>query len=99
MVNWRTPAVALLLASAACTRNVYAPVVVGVPLTSPPDDRSMPVGSAPPVTVQMYEATQHAESWLEYDAPVAIDPRLPLVVMLIVDGPALTKRDIVTRRV
>src|ERR1700749_2253608 len=59
-VNCRAPKVALLLESAARTRNVYTPAVVGEPLKTPPDDSVPPGGSAPLVFVHTIEPAQHA---------------------------------------
>jgi len=64
-VNCRAPKFVLSIGSAACTKKVYRPAVVGVPLRSPSDERLRPGGGVPSANDQTYDGKQHADSWRE----------------------------------
>src|SRR4029453_1418440 len=91
-VNCRAAKFAALPESAALIRKVYTPDTVGVPLSTPlPTFSVTPLGSAPPITDQVNEPTQHADSVVGYDAPVVAEPRSLPLLMLTLGGNTLKK--------
>ena len=97
-MNCRAPKLAALLESAAFTMKVYMPEVDGVPLKSPPDVRVTPAGSDPPICDHVIDPAQQALSVLESGDPIVVEPRSPLLLMLIPPAPAID-RNSVTRSV
>ena len=65
-VKLRYAGFAVLVESAAFSRNEYVPAVVGVPASRPPEESERPGGKEPAFTTdQTMEAAPDAESWNE----------------------------------